>query len=59
MLQVGKVAKVVVQIAVGAAMGVMVNDFSKKYVGEPLRKFMDSVAENKYKMDKEKIEKGL
>ena len=59
MLQVGKVAKVVAQVAVGAAMGVMVNDFSKKYVGEPLQKFMDSVAENKYKKDKEKIEKGL
>lgn len=59
MLQVGKVAKVVVQVAVGAAMGVMVNDFSKKYVGEPLQKFMDSMAEEKYKMDKEKIEKGL
>lgn len=40
-----KVAKVVVQIAVGAAVGVMVNDFSKKYVGEPLQKFMGSVAE--------------
>ena len=59
MLQVGKVGKVVVQIAVGAAMGVMVNDFAKKYVGEPLQKFMDSMAETKYKMDKEKIEKGL
>ena len=59
MLQVGKVAKVVAQIAVGAALGVMVNDFSKKYVGEPLQKFMDSVAEEKYKKDKEKIEKGL
>lgn len=41
----GKVAKIVVQVAVGAAVGVMVNDFSKKYVGEPLQKFMDSVAE--------------
>lgn len=40
-----KVGKVMVQIAVGVAMGVMVNDFSKKYVGEPLQKFMDSVAE--------------
>lgn len=59
MLQVGKVAKVVAQVAVGAAMGVMVNDFSKKYVGKPLQKFMDSVAENKYKKDKEKIEKGF
>jgi hypothetical protein len=47
---VGKVAKVIVQVAVGAAVGVMVNDFSKKYVGEPLQKFMDSVAE--------KVEKG-
>ena len=56
---VGKVAKIVVQVAVGAAVGVMVNDFSKKYVGEPLQKFMDSMAEQKYKMDKEKIEKGL
>lgn len=59
MLQVGKVAKVVAQITVGAALGVMVNDFSKKYVGEPLQKFMDSKAEEKYKKDKEKIEKGL
>lgn len=59
MLNVGKVAKVVVQIAVGAAVGVMANDFSKKYVGEPLQKFMDNIAEQKYKMDKEKIEKGL
>lgn len=59
MLPVDKVAKVVVQIAVGAAVGVMVNDFSKKYVGEPIQKFMDSMAEQKYKMDKEKIEKGL
>lgn len=45
MLNVAKVGKCVVQIAVGLAMGVMVNDFSKKYVGEPLQKFMDSVAE--------------
>ena len=59
MLHIDKVAKVVIQIAVGAAVGVMVNDFSKKYVGEPLQKFMDSVAEEKYKKDKEKIEKGL
>ena len=59
MLNVGKVVKVVVQIAVGAAVGTMINDFSKKYVGEPIQKFMDSVAEEKYKMDKEKIEKGL
>lgn len=44
-----KVAKVVVQVAVGAAVGVMVNDFSKKYVGEPLQKFMDSVAEKAQK----------
>lgn len=49
MLNVGKVAKVVVQVAVGAAMGIMVNDFSKKYVGEPLQKFMDSVAEKSQK----------
>jgi hypothetical protein len=59
MLNVAKVGKFAVQIAVGVAMGVMVNDFSKKYVGEPLQKFMDSVAEGKYKVDKEKIEKGL
>ena len=59
MLIVGEVAKGVVQIAVGVAVGVMVNDFSKKYVGEPLQKFMDKMAEEKYKMDKEKIEKGL
>lgn len=45
----GKVAKIVVQVAVGAAVGVMVNDFSKKYVGEPLQKFMDSVAEKAHK----------
>lgn len=59
MLPVAKVAKFVVQVAVGAAVGVAMNDFSKKYIGEPLQKFMDSVAEEKYKMDKEKIEKGL
>lgn len=41
------VVKVVVQIAVGVAMGTMVNDFSKKYVGEPLAKFMDSLAEKR------------
>lgn len=40
-----KVAKVVVQIAVGTAVGVMASDFSEKYVGKPLQKFMDSVAE--------------
>ena len=45
----GKVAKFVVQVAVGAAVGVMVNDFSKKYVGEPLQKFADSVAEKAHK----------
>jgi hypothetical protein len=49
MLNVAKVAKVVVQVAVGTAMGIMVNDFSKKYVGEPLQKFMDSVAEKSQK----------
>lgn len=43
----GKVVKVAVQIVVGTAVGVMVNDFSKKYVGEPLQKFMDSLAEKK------------
>ena len=59
MLDVAKVGKIVAQVAVGAAMGVMVHDFAKKYVGEPLQKFMDSVAKEKYKMDKEKIEKGL
>lgn len=58
MLPVGKVVKVIVQVAVGAAVGVMVNDFSKKYVGEPLQNFMDSVAEEKYKLDKAKIEKA-
>lgn len=46
---VAKVAKVVVQVAVGAAMGVMVSDFSEKYVGKPLAKFMDSVAEKSQK----------
>lgn len=40
-----KVVKVAVQIAVGAAVGVMASDFSEKYVGKPLQKFMDSVAE--------------
>jgi hypothetical protein len=49
MLKVAKVAKVVVQIAVGAAVGVMASDFSKKYVGEPLQKFMDSVSEKSQK----------
>lgn len=49
MLNVAKVAKVVVQIAVGAAVGTMANDFAKKYVGEPLQKFMDSVAEKSQK----------
>ena len=49
MLNVAKVAKVVVQIAVGAAVGVMASDFSKKYVGEPLQKFMDSVSEKSQK----------
>lgn len=46
---VGKVAKIIVQVAVTAAVGVMVNDFSKKYVGEPLQKYMDSVAEKAQK----------
>lgn len=59
MLPVAKVGKFVIQVAVGAVVGVAMNDFSKKYVGEPLQKFMDSIAEEKYKMDKEKIEKGL
>ena len=45
MLNVAKVAKIVVQVAVGVAVGTMASDFSKKYVGEPLQKFMDSVAE--------------
>lgn len=49
MLNVAKVGKCVVQIAVGLAVGVMVNDFSKKYVGEPLQKFMDSVNEKSQK----------
>lgn len=49
MLLVGKVAKVIVQVAVGAAVGVMVNDFTKKYVAEPLQKFADSVAEKAHK----------
>lgn len=40
-----KVAKVVVQIAVGTAVGVMASDFSKKYVEAPLQKLMDSVVE--------------
>lgn len=59
MLQVGKVGKVIVQIAVGAAVGTMAHDFAKKHVGEPLQKFMDSMTKEKYKMEKEKIEKGL
>lgn len=45
MLNVGKVVKVIVQVAVGAAVGVMANDFAKKYVAEPLQKFADSKAE--------------
>lgn len=45
---VGKVAKVVVQIAVGAAVGVMASDFSKKYVEAPLQKFVDSLAEKSH-----------
>ena len=45
MLNVSKVVKVVVQVAVGAAVGVMANDFAKKYVAEPLQKFADSKAE--------------
>ena len=49
MLQIGKVVKVVVQVAVGVAVGTMANDFSKKYVGEPLQKFMDSVNEKSQK----------
>lgn len=40
-----KVVKVVVQVAVGAAVGVMASDFAKKYVEEPLKKFADSKAE--------------
>lgn len=39
--------KVVVQIAVGVAVGTMANDFAKKHVGEPLAKFMDSLAEKR------------
>ena len=49
MLKVGKVVKVVVQIAVGAAVGVAANDFAKKYVAEPLQKFADSKAEKAQK----------
>ena len=45
MLKVGKVVKVAVQIAAGVAVGVMANDFAKKYVAEPLQKFADSKAE--------------
>ena len=59
MLQVGKVVKFVVQIAVGAVVGVAMNDFVDKHMNKPLQKFMDSIAEEKYKMDKAKIEKGL
>lgn len=44
MMVIGKVVKVVVQIAVGAAVGVAANDFAKKYVAEPLQKFVDSKA---------------
>ena len=49
MLNVAKVAKFVVQVAVGVAVGTMASDFSKKYVGEPLQKFMDSVNEKSQK----------
>lgn len=59
MLNVGKVAKVVVQVAVGAMVGVAMNEFVDKHMNKPLQKFMDSMAKEKYKMDKEKIEKGL
>jgi large-conductance mechanosensitive channel len=59
MLPVAKVAKCVVQIAVGAVVGVAMNEFVDKHMNKPLQKFMDSMAEEKYKMDKEKIEKGL
>ena len=45
MLKVGKVVKFVVQAAVGVAVGVAANDFAKKYVAEPLQKFVDSKAE--------------
>ena len=41
----GKVAKCVVQIAVGVAVGIAASDFSEKYVGKPLQKFMDSLSE--------------
>lgn len=41
----GKVVKCAVQIAVGVAVGIAASDFSEKYVGKPLQKFMDSVAE--------------
>ena len=40
----GKVVKCAVQIAVGVAVGVAASDFSEKYVGKPLQKFMDSVS---------------
>lgn len=39
--------KVVIQIAVGVAVGSMANDFAKKHVGDPLAKFMDSLAEKR------------
>lgn len=59
MLNVGKIGKFVIQIAVGTVVGVAMNEFVDKHMNKPLQKFMDSMAEEKYKMDKEKIEKGL
>ena len=44
-----KVVKFIIQIAVGVAMGIMVNDFTKKYIAKPLQKFMDSLSEKSQK----------
>ena len=44
-----KFVKFIIQVTVGVAMGIMVNDFSKKYIGKPLQKFMDSVNEKSQK----------
>ena len=38
-----------VKVVVCLTMGVMVHEFTEKHVGEPLQKFMDSLAEKKGK----------
>ena len=43
------VVKTIAQIAAGVAVGTMASDFAEKYVGKPLAKFMDSLAEKSQK----------